>query len=81
MNCPECKQKIGNDQFHYGEPRMDDDDGVLRMVRTLFLECDFCGVFEIEERLSPRQFESIYRPRNAKDMRRIRRKLPCRGAA
>ena len=81
MNCPKCYEGIGRDQYRYSDWRMTDRDGVLYVVRTLYLECDFCGTFEVTERCSPRQFDSIHHPRNAKDTHRIRRKLPCRGAA
>jgi hypothetical protein len=81
MNCPECKQSVGNDQYSYSDWKMEDRDGELSIVRDLFVECDFCGVFNIKERHSPRQFVSIHHPRNRKDVKRILRKLPHREVA
>lgn len=81
MNCPQCKERVGRDQYRFSEWRMEDRDGELFVVRDLFVECDFCGVFEIAERCSPRQFESIHHPRNRKDVKRILRKLPQREVA
>lgn len=49
MNCPQCKQMVGNDQYSYGEfdQEIDAHGVVVRVWRWLFVSCDFCGVFRV----------------------------------
>lgn len=78
MNCPQCQQPIGADQFKLGEWI---DDIVAHGVptgchRIVSIECDFCGLFEVKQD----QDEHIIKLRGPivadKAARKVERRIP-----
>lgn len=51
LNCPDCQQPVGADQFALGpwKDELDDKGWPLRCIRNLVIECDFCGLFRVQE--------------------------------
>ncbi len=78
MNCPQCKEPVGDDEFGYG-PWVRRITGELDTldVRTLAIRCDHCGVFEIRERME-RKLTSVSMPvKDVKALRRLEKLIPA----
>jgi len=78
MNCPCCKQALGDDQFAYG-PYTDIAASAVYVDirRTLYLECGHCGPQTVEFDGAGRIIARFGPYHNERDARHIRSKLPA----
>ena len=81
MNCPQCQQPVGDDQYGYGPWRgFTHSFGRLRGQRRLLVTiCSHCGVFTMTEE-AWFDHRSLRGPiTNEKDLRRLEKFVPaCR---
>jgi len=74
-----CHERVGEDQYHYGEPRRIRDDlrETVDQVRTLYISCDHCGEQEIEIDWRGR-IRGLHGPfTTRRDVRRVLSRIPA----
>ena len=79
MNCPQCNQPIGDDQYGCGPWRdFAHDFGRLRgQHRVVAIICSHCGVFEMTEQ-ALFEYRGLRGPfTNDKDLRRLEPLIPA----
>ena len=61
MNCPQCLQPVGNDAYAIGQwMPIEDERGVAQqMVRSVLIDCDHCGRFDVTEDIHNRTIDVI----------------------
>lgn len=77
MNCPVCKERVGNDQFAYSDfrPLTDAVGNVINNVRDLFVDCACCGPSRALIDAGSRILR-IFKPEGTRAKRRIRDQVP-----
>lgn len=82
MNCPQCQQPVGSDQYSFGDwrPGYGPHGGIIGSSRLLAIQCDHCGLFKCEQDyLSGRICKTGGPYHNTKDVRHLERRIPgCR---
>jgi len=81
MNCPQCNEPVGDDEFGPGKWALSrPGKDVITESRGIYaVRCGHCGVFEIHA-VRRHYIKSVHGPfTNCKDLRRLERLIPaCR---
>lgn len=81
MNCPQCQQPVGHDQYHMGGAwiAVHDASGLaVAMERDIHVHCDHCGLYELKQDHT-NAITSTKRVNDPRDIKRIERLIPaCR---
>ena len=79
MNCPQCHEPVGDDEFGSGAWVLSQrkNDPLPAGHRSIAVRCAHCGVFEVREARRT-VIESVHGPiTNGKDLRRLERLIPA----
>ena len=79
MNCPQCNEMIGQDQWHAGpwEPETDEFNRVVGCTRVLVICCECCGLFRVVEDDARRIRSRVGPYTNPADVARLSRLVPA----
>ncbi len=83
MNCPDCHEPVGDDQYGRGFPQSLSGSptprATVRSQCTLAISCSHCGVFEIIERTTVSVVTLRGPITNDRNLRRLEKLIPaCR---